>query len=259
MSNADPDNSLTGAEVARLNKLEAIVQRGLDTDLALGNALAEISDASLYRATHQTFEGYLRDRWKIRRSPDGQLRQATEAADSPFSDLKVPDPATASQPRVVALVRNRGRGWLANAWKQARNAFGGDGVPDVDIRTAGHRREEPAELEPDSREQPAELEPRSRLVPPVDTEASELLARLGWLLTHASGKIADVAHDLETRAAELGDDAREQLRDDLLALDEDLATLTALLEPVDWDAEYRRLLAGEVPPFQEDADDEQGE
>ena len=89
--------------------------------------------------------------------------------------------------------------------------------------------------------------------------ASELLARLGWLLTHAGGKIADVAHHLETRAADLDDDAREQLQDDLLALDEELATLKALLEPVDWDAEHERLLAGEIPPFQDEADDEPDE
>ena len=179
MSSTNPNNTLTSAEVEHLNKLEAIVQRGLDTDLELGNALAEIGDASLYRATHQTFDAYLRDRWDI-----------------------------------------------------------------------VHTREQPAELKPG---------PRRTLGPPSDLEAGELPARLGWVLTHASGKIADVAHHLETRAADLDDDARQQLRDDLLALHEDLAPLSALLEPVDWDAEHGRLLAGEIPPFQDDADDEQDE
>ena len=183
MSSINPDNTLTSAEVAHLNKLEAIVQRGLDTDLELGNALAEISEASLYRATHQTFETYLHDRWEIRPSRDEHPCQAAE--------LKSEPPPT--------------------------------------------------------------------LGPPGDLEAGELPARLGWLLTHASGKIADVAHHLETRAADLDDDAREQLRDDLLALHEELAPLTALLEPVDWDAEHGRLLAGEIPPFQHYADDETNE
>ena len=94
MSSTNPDNTLTSAEVAHLNKLEAIVQRGLDTDLELGNALAEISDASLYRATHQTFEAYLRDRWEIRRSPDDQLSQAAQIADPPSSHQELPAPGT---------------------------------------------------------------------------------------------------------------------------------------------------------------------
>ena len=206
MSSTNPDNLPTRTEVEQLNKLEAIVQRGLDTDLELGNALAEISDASLYRATHQTFEAYLHDRWNIRRSPDDQLSRAAGIADPPSNDLELPAPL--------------------------------------------HRREQPAELKP-------QLPPT--LGPPGDLEAGELLARLGWLLTHASGKIADVTHHLETRAADLDDDAREQLRDDLLALHEELAPLTVLLEPVDWDAEHRRLLAGEIPPFQRYADDETNE
>jgi hypothetical protein len=250
MSSTNADNTLTSAEVAHLNKLEAIVQRGLDTDLELGNALAEINDASLYRGNHQTFEAYLRDRWEIRRSPDDQLNQAAEIADPPSSGLKGPGPGTEPEPRAAAPVRARGRDWLANVREQARHAFGCDGVLAVDIRVTVHRREQPAELAP---------EPRPTLGPPVDVEAGQLLARLSSLLTHASGKIADVADHLETRAADLDDDAREQLRDDVLALDEELATLTALLEPVDWDAEHGRLLAGEIPPFQDDADDEQDE
>lgn len=250
MSSINPDNTLTSAEVAHLNKLEAIVQRGLDTDLELGNALAEISEASLYRATHQTFEAYLHDRWEIRRSRDDQLGHAAEIADPPAKDLEPPAPGTEPEPRVVAPVRARGRAWLANVWEQIRHAFTGDGVTAADIRVTVQRREQPAELK-------AELRPT--LGPPGDLEAGELLARLGWLLTHASGKIADVAHHLETRAADLDDDAREQLRDDLLALHEELAPLTALLEPVDWDAEHSRLLAGEIPPFQHYADNETNE
>ena len=69
MSSTNPDNTLTSAEVEHLDTLEAIVQRGLDADLQLGSALAEISDASLYRGTHQTFEAYLRDRWGLPARP----------------------------------------------------------------------------------------------------------------------------------------------------------------------------------------------
>lgn len=248
MSSCNPNNILTSAEVEHLNKLEAIVQRGLDTDLELGNALAEISDASLYRDTHQTFEAYLRDRWGIRRSRDYQLSQTAEVADPPSSDPELPAPGTEPEPRAVAPVRGGGPDSLTNVWEQARHVFDDDGVTPVDIRANVYRRDQPAERKPEPRPNPGRL---------GDSEAAALLARLGWLLTQSSGTIADVAHHLETRAADLDDDAREQLRDDVLALHEELATLKALLEPVDWDAQHERLLAGEIPPFQDDPDDDQ--
>jgi hypothetical protein len=248
MSSTNPDNLPTRTEVEQLNKLEAIVQRGLDTDLELGNALAEISDASLYRGTHQTFEAYLRDRWDIRRSPDDQLSLAAGIPGPPSNDLELPAPGSEPEPRGVAPVRGGGRDALANVWEQIRHAFTHDGVSAVDLRITIHRREQAAELK---------AEPPLTVGPPRDLEADELLERLGCLLTQASGKIADVAHQLETRAADLDGDAREQLRDDLLALHDELAPLKALLEPVDWDAEHGRLLAGEIPPFQNDAEDKQ--
>jgi hypothetical protein len=247
MSSTNPDNTLTSAEAAHLKELEAIVQRGLDTDLELGNALAEISDASLYRATHQTFEAYLRDRWEIRRSPDDQLSQIAETADPPSSDPKAGALGMEPGPRAVPPVRARARGWLASMWEQAGRAFGGDSVPAVDIRITVHTRDQSAELTRALHPNPGR---------PDDSEGAQLLARLGSLLTQSSGTIAEVARHLETHAADLDDDAREQLRDDLLATDEELATLKALLEPVDWNAEHGRLLAGEIPPLQHDPDDD---
>ena len=81
-------------------------------------------------------------------------------------------------------------------------------------------------------------------------EASNLLPRLRLLLTQSRAAIADVVHQVEACAVDLDDDAREQLRDDILVLDEEFATLKALLvAPIDWDAEHERLLAGEIPPF----------
>ena len=72
-----------------------------------------------------------------------------------------------------------------------------------------------------------------------------LLPQLRWLLTHSAGSIADVAHQLETNPFEVDDRAREQLRDDVLVIEEELATLRMLLGSVDWDAEFKHLL-GEV-------------
>lgn len=248
MSSTNPNNTLTSAEVEHLNKLEAIVQRGLDADLELGNALATIDDGSLYRATYSTFEAYLRDRWGIRRSPDDQLSQAAGTGDPSSSDQDRPAPAADPQQRPLAPVRDDGHDSLANVWEQDRHVFGDEGVTPIEIDVTVDRCEQPAELK---------REPCPTLGSLGDSGAGELVVQLGWLLTHSTGAIADVAHHLETRAGDLDDDARERLRDDVVALHEELATLSALLEPVDWDAEHARLLAGEIPPF--DADDEPDE
>jgi hypothetical protein len=187
MRSPSPDNILSSVEIEHLNRLEAIVQRALDADVEVGNALADINDAWLYRGTHQTFEAYLRDRWGICRSGGYQLVEPAGIADPRSPDAHTPAPAT-------------------------------------------------------------------------ELEASKLLSRLRLLLTESSGTIADVVHQVEARAVDLDDDAREQLRDDILVLDEEFATLKALLVgPIDWDAEHQRLLAGAIPPFDDDGDEEEDE
>jgi hypothetical protein len=227
MSSSNPENSRSSAEVEHLNKLETIVQRGLDAHLEAGHALAEISDTWLYRATHPTFEAYLRERWAMSRSRGGQLIQAAETA---------------------APVRRDGTDGLAIVWEQARQEFGSDDVSAIDIHVTVHKRDQPTQLTPD---------PSPGAQPPAEVEAGDLLRRLRWLMTESSGTMANIAHQLETRAAELDEDTCDQLRDDVLVLEEDITTLKALLAaPVDWDAEHGRLIAGEVPPFEDDSEDD---
>ena len=106
----------------------------------------------------------------------------------------------------------------------------------------------------------AEAEPRPSPSSPGGPEAGIPLPELRWLLTQANGTIGNVLHQVETHAADLDDDAREQLRSDVRVVAEELGTLTALLfAPADWDAEYERLLAGEIPPFEDNAEDNENE
>ena len=55
--------ALTASQQARLATLEAIVERGLDTFVQVGLALAEIRDARLYKQRYGTFEAYCSERW----------------------------------------------------------------------------------------------------------------------------------------------------------------------------------------------------
>ncbi|MEI6451832.1 MAG: hypothetical protein WCP98_18055, partial [Actinomycetes bacterium] len=54
--------------VRTLTDLEGIIERGLDTFVDVGEALAEIRDRQMYRETHATFEAYCRERWGWSRS-----------------------------------------------------------------------------------------------------------------------------------------------------------------------------------------------
>lgn len=153
--------------------------------------------------------------------------------------------ARATGGRPLAPVRRDGSDGLASVWEQVRREFGGDDVTAVAIYLTIHKRKRPPLLQPDppNPQRSAEL------------EAGELLRRLRRLMTESSGTVANIAHQLETRAAELDDDACDKLRDDVLVLEEDIAMLKGLLVArVDWDAAHERLIAGEVPPFDDDTD-----
>lgn len=246
MSSSNSDNSRSNAEVEHLNRLEAIVRRGLHADLEVGDALAEIDDTWLYRATHDTFETYLRDRWGISLLRAEQLIRAAEAAGPAPAGTARSAPPAESHARPLAPVAPDGADALAGVWERARQELGGDDVTAIELHLTIHRRQQPPEASAWLTAQgPAPLAPRDQL------------RQLRWLMAEASGTIANIAHQLDTHASELDEDACDQLRDDLLVLDEDLEALKALLPaPVDWDAAHGRLMAGELPPFEDDSDED---
>jgi hypothetical protein len=61
---------------------EAVIRDGLQTFVAVGNALAAIRDGKLYRESHGTFEAYCSDKWKISRRSAYDLIATSEAAEN---------------------------------------------------------------------------------------------------------------------------------------------------------------------------------
>jgi len=59
---------LTDPERGRLAECESVIKKGLNTFLVVGQALAEIHDAMLYRETHKDFKRYCKDVWDLGRS-----------------------------------------------------------------------------------------------------------------------------------------------------------------------------------------------
>jgi len=206
MRDTGPDNSLNRTEIESLQRLEAVAQRGLGTYTDVGEALAEIRDAQLYRGTHPTFEAYLSDRWGI-------------------SD--------------ALSVRGDGTDAVAKVCRQVLRALGSSELTGADIHLTLHTRPTQIELPAEAEQDPA---------PSPDLVSDRLLVQLRWLLTQSAGTIADVAYQLETHPFDVDERTRDQLRDDVLVIEDELATLKMFLAFVDWDAELGRLLGGEDSP-----------
>jgi len=80
---------LDASERARLNELEAVIERGLQTFYEVGFALEEIREKKLYRETKKTFEAYCRDKWGIARQTAYRFISAAQVMEilSPIGDI----------------------------------------------------------------------------------------------------------------------------------------------------------------------------
>lgn len=94
------DAPLSPQEQAELLDLEHTIEHGLDSFLAVGDALAAIRDGRLYRATHRNFATYLADRWPeigSRRSADRLISAAEVDRDLQRIGLRVANEAQARE------------------------------------------------------------------------------------------------------------------------------------------------------------------
>ncbi len=126
---------MTPAELTDLGRLEAVVESGLATFVAVGRALAEIHSRELYRATHGTWEAYCTARWKFsRRHADRLMGAASVVADLLAAPPKngaghacpvsLPSGVTVAMP-LVPLSADARRA----AWQAAQEATPGGAAP----------------------------------------------------------------------------------------------------------------------------------
>lgn len=74
--------AISKSDANNLAKLERVVEKGRKAFLEVGNALKEIRDGKLYRATHKTFAAYVEDRFEIKRHYAMNLIQAADVAEN---------------------------------------------------------------------------------------------------------------------------------------------------------------------------------
>jgi hypothetical protein len=72
------ETGLTMAERDELAECEEIIAAGLREFIKVGNALLKIRDRKLYRANHESFESYCKDRWGFASRRGYQLIKAAE-------------------------------------------------------------------------------------------------------------------------------------------------------------------------------------
>lgn len=75
-------NELTISEQERLKSLESIIESGLKTFVDVGMALLEVRDSKLYKATHDTFDGYCRERWGMSTRHANRLISAAKVSEN---------------------------------------------------------------------------------------------------------------------------------------------------------------------------------
>jgi len=111
--------SLSDPEAAQLTYHESVIEGGLKAFVTTGQSLAVISDANLYRVTHDTFEDYCRERWHLGRSTAYQYIDAASVM-SAIADI-APDtlsPANEAQARELIPLKDNPEA-MVEAWTAA--------------------------------------------------------------------------------------------------------------------------------------------
>lgn len=83
-----------------LAEYEAVIERGLQTFVEVGNALMAIRDGRLYLGDHRTFEDYCRERWQLERRRAYHLMDAAAVVNNVNNCTHdIPPPANEAQAR----------------------------------------------------------------------------------------------------------------------------------------------------------------
>ena len=133
------ETSLTTGEQAKLAQCEAVIDKGMESFVAVGAALITIRDENLYIEVGETFEDYCRTRWKLPKSRCYELMDAARVVqnigvENGKSEISDSVPSTESHARALKDVPEEKQ---AETWRQAVSTApkGGDGKPKV---TATH-------------------------------------------------------------------------------------------------------------------------
>lgn len=132
-------NQLTIYEQSELERHEAVIQRGLNAFVEVGNALAAIRDSRLYRDTHGTFEEYCREKWGVSRVHAFRVIEAASVAENllPIGNIL---PTTESQARPLTRLSPADQ---VAAWQVAVETAPNGKVTAAHVEEVVRQRQEP--------------------------------------------------------------------------------------------------------------------
>ena len=156
-----------------LQALEQIVERGKDTFIEVGKALAEIHERKLYKETHKTWEAYLKERWNFSRQHAHRLLQAKKVVELSSVGDK---PRTEREARKRLGEKRSKRKQLAKAVQPSKPAQPSIVVEDLDLEVEFTAITERVELWATE----FAHEDYLRLVRRVTTYTGELLSEAGY-------------------------------------------------------------------------------
>ena len=213
---------LTQAESKRLDSLERKIDKGLKVFMEVGEALAEISEQRLYRATHGSFAEYVQDRWGVGRDYAYKQIAASKVVAVLSTDVDAPPRNEATARPLAALLDEPDE--LRKAWTEAREiarAEGREPMADDVIDTVVWKARRQAKVA--ALKKPTQKSPEK-------TNRARLLEAMA-VITEIPGKVGNIdlegVRKIDTRADR---DQRVQLVQDA---DAALMELMEALEPAE--------------------------
>lgn len=115
---------LTPKESVRLCELERVIQKGKDTFVEVGNALAEIRDSRMYRGPFKTFEDYCQKRWGFTRNYVNRIIAAAEVTSNLVPMGTTPESERQARPLAKLPAEKQ-----PEAWSKAQEKAKEEGKP----------------------------------------------------------------------------------------------------------------------------------
>lgn len=172
------EKGITKLEIERLADLESVIKRGQKTFIEVGNALEEIRDERLYRASYQDFDEYCMAKWGWGYKRAHQLITSASVAKSLQNNTKMStmvDISNERQARELAKIEPESR----EAVLEAISSSGGT-ITAKTIKNAAKASVDAVRVDSCKNEIPAKMLPTWDR---ADSEASEGMAMVSKLRT----------------------------------------------------------------------------
>ena len=99
-----------------------VIQKGKDTFVEVGNALAEIRDSRIYRNSFATFEEYCRERWKFNRDYVNKVIRAAVVVANLDTVVSKPETERQARPLTKLPAKEQPAAWAKAQEKAAVEA-----------------------------------------------------------------------------------------------------------------------------------------